>query len=126
MDPETRLQTLRHISTEPSQRTLAEKLGFSIGKTNYVLKALIEKGLVKAERFAQNPNKLGYRYVLTPQGIRERIDLTERFIQRKREEYEQLTQELHDINRHASAADKLEDETNTPPKAEAIKQESQI
>lgn len=94
MDSETRLKTLRHISTESNQRTLAQKLGFSIGKTNYVLKALIDKGLIKAERFAQNPNKLGYRYVLTPQGIRERIDLTERFIQRKREEYEQLTQEL--------------------------------
>lgn len=126
MDSETRLKTLRYISTEPNQRTLAQKLGFSIGKTNYLLKALIEKGLVKAERFAQNPNKLGYRYVLTPQGIRERIELTERFIQRKREEYEQLTQELHDINRHASEADKLEDETNTPAKPEAIKQESQI
>lgn len=106
MDPETRLQTLRHISTEPSQRTLAEKLGFSIGKTNYVLKALIEKGLVKAERFAQNPNKLGYRYVLTPQGIRERIDLTERFIQRKREEYEQLTEELNTIQNAQKENDK--------------------
>lgn len=102
MDPETRLQTLRHISTETSQRTLAEKLGFSIGKTNYVLKALIEKGLVKAERFAQNPNKLGYRYVLTPQGIRERINLTERFIQRKREEYEQLQGELEQLKENGS------------------------
>ena len=97
MDSETRLQTLRHISTEPNQRNLAEKLGFSIGKTNYILKALIDKGLIKAERFAHNPNKLGYRYVLTPQGIRERIELTERFIQRKREEYEQLTEELNSI-----------------------------
>lgn len=99
MDPETRLHTLRYISAEPSQRTLADKLGFSIGKTNYVLKALIEKGLVKAERFAQNPNKLGYRYILTPQGVRERIELTEKFIQRKREEYEQLTEELRDIQK---------------------------
>ncbi|WP_029935182.1 MarR family EPS-associated transcriptional regulator [Thiomicrospira pelophila] len=97
MDSETRLKTLRHISTEPNQRTLAQKLGFSIGKTNYVLKALIDKGLVKAERFAQNPNKLGYRYVLTPQGIRERIELTESFIQRKREEYELLQKELEQI-----------------------------
>lgn len=106
MDPETRLQTLRHISTEPTQRTLADKLGFSIGKTNYVLKALIEKGLVKAERFAQSSNKLGYRYILTPQGIRERIDLTERFIQRKREEYEQLTEELNAIQSTQKENDK--------------------
>ena len=98
MDSETRLKTLRHISTEPNQRTLAQTLGFSIGKTNYVLKALIDKGLVKAERFAQNPNKLGYRYVLTPQGILERIELTERFIQRKQLEYEQLKNELERLN----------------------------
>lgn len=94
MDSETCLKTLRHISTEPNQRTLAQKLGFSIGKTNYILKSLIEKGLIKAERFAQNPNKLGYRYVLTPRGIRERIELTENFIERTKQEYELLTQEL--------------------------------
>lgn len=97
MDSETLLKTLKHAPIEPNQRSLAQQLGFSIGKTNYILKALIEKGLLKAERFAHSDNKLNYRYALTPQGIQERIRLTEKFIQRKKQEYEQLTQELEGL-----------------------------
>lgn len=91
MQPETLLQTLRLVTTEPNQRTLAQQLGFSIGKTSHILKALIEKGLIKAERFAHNPNKLGYRYLLTSKGVSEHITLTECFIERKRQEYEQAS-----------------------------------
>lgn len=94
MQSEIILQTLRLVSTESNQRTLAQKLGFSVGKTNYILKALIEKGLIKIERFAQSGNKLNYRYVLTTKGISERISLTECFIKRKRQEYLQLSDEL--------------------------------
>lgn len=99
LDCETLLQTLKHAPNEPNQRSLASQLGFSIGKTNYVLKALMAKGLIKAERFACSDNKLAYRYVLTPSGVQERIRLTETFIQRKKQEYEQLTAELAQLTR---------------------------
>jgi len=97
MQTETLLKTLRIVANEPNQRTLAQKLGFSVGKTNYILKALVDKGLIKIERFAQNSNKLNYCYVLTPVGIKERIKLTEKFIDIKQAEYQQLTQELEVI-----------------------------
>jgi len=97
MQQETLLETLRIVAHEPNQRTLAQRLGFSVGKTNYILKALVEKGFVKVERFKQSENKLNYCYVLTPKGIRERIKLTEKFIEIKQQEYQQLSQELEAI-----------------------------
>lgn len=97
MKSELILHTLRLVTTEPNQRTLAQKLGFSVGKTNYIIKALIEKGLIKIDRFTQSENKLNYRYVLTPKGISERMTLTECFIKRKQLEYLQLSDELADM-----------------------------
>jgi EPS-associated MarR family transcriptional regulator len=94
MQTESVLKALQHVPTEANQRALAKKIGCSIGKTNYVLKALIEKGWVKAERFAASNNKLGYRYVLTPQGVTERLKLTERFVALKQQEYQALKQQL--------------------------------
>lgn len=88
------LSVLRLAPIAESQTNLASELGFSIGKTNYILKGLIEKGWIKAERFTRSDNKLGYRYVLTPSGIAERVRLTEAFIERKKHEYEMLQQEL--------------------------------
>ena len=97
MQDATLLDTLRLVSTELNQRALSKRLGFSVGKTNYILKSLVEKGLLKIERFAHSQNKLNYRYVLTPKGISERISLTECFIERKRQEYQQLSQELESL-----------------------------
>lgn len=94
MQPETLLETLRVVAKESNQRTLAQRLGFSVGKTNYIIKALVEKGFIKVERFTQSENKLSYCYVLTPKGIRERINLTEQFIDIKQKEFQQLSQEL--------------------------------
>lgn len=91
---ETELTILRNAEQIENQRSLAELLGFSIGKTNYVLKGLIAKGFLKAERFVNSENKVGYKYVLTPSGIAERIRLTEAFIQRKKQEYEALQRDL--------------------------------
>ena len=70
-------KVLRKIQNKPnsSQRELAEDLGFSLGKLNYCLKALKQKGLVKIENFKQNPNKLNYVYILTPKGIAEKPNL---------------------------------------------------
>ena len=87
---------LRRIQKKPksSQRELAEELGFSLGKLNYCLKALQEKGLVKVENFKKNPQKLNYIYVLTPEGISKKTKLTLNFMKRKMREYDELKNEL--------------------------------
>ncbi len=89
-------EVLRKINKNPNftQRELAEELGFSLGKLNYCLKALKDKGLVKIENFAKNPNKINYFYVLTPKGISERTKLTINFMKRKMKEYDELKKEL--------------------------------
>jgi EPS-associated MarR family transcriptional regulator len=69
-------------------------VGVSLGAVNYCLKALIERGLVKAGNFSKSPNKLGYAYVLTPAGIAEKATLTGRFLTRKKAEYEALRVEI--------------------------------
>jgi len=91
---ELTLAVLRHAESIRTQKSLAEELGYSVGKINYVLKALIAKGLIKAENFATSTNKKQYRYLLTEQGIKEKIALTEKFIERKKREYEELQWEL--------------------------------
>ena len=87
---------LRRIekSPESSQRELAGKLGFSLGKLNYCLKALQFKGLVKIENFKRNPKKINYIYVLTPKGISQKTKLTLNFMKRKMNEYDELKAEL--------------------------------
>jgi EPS-associated MarR family transcriptional regulator len=91
---ELTLNVLRNIDTLKTQKTLADELGYSVGKINYVLKALCEKGLIKAENFFANKNKNQYRYLLTQEGIEEKIALTTKFIARKKAEYEILQAEL--------------------------------
>ena len=91
---ETDLYVLRKIESVEDQKSLADELGFSVGKVNYIVKALIEKGYVKAERFAKSSNKRGYNYLLTRQGIAEKIRLTKLFVEIKRREYEELQREL--------------------------------
>ena len=87
---------LRKINKKPNvtQRELANELGFSLGKLNYCLKALKNKGLVKIKNFEKNPNKINYIYVLTPKGIAEKTKLTINFMKRKMKEYEELKKEL--------------------------------
>ena len=87
---------LRKINKKPSatQRELADELGFSLGKLNYCLLALKNKGLVKMKNFGKNPNKLNYIYVITPRGIAEKTKLTINFMKRKMKEYEELKKEL--------------------------------
>jgi len=91
---------LRRIqkSPESSQRVLAEKLGFSLGKLNYCLKALQVKGLVKIENFKKNPKKINYIYVLTPKGISQKTKLTLNFMKRKMKEFDELKKELKEKN----------------------------
>ena len=95
-DNQDNLNLLRKINNKPmaSQRRLAEELGFSLGKLNYCLKALKDKGLIKIKNFKKNPNKINYIYVLTPRGIVEKTKLTINFMKRKIEEYDELKKEL--------------------------------
>ena len=90
------LNVLRKIKKKSysSQRKLAEDLGFSLGKLNYCLKALQEKGLIKIKNFKKNPKKINYIYVLTPKGITEKATLTANFMKRKIKEYDELKSEL--------------------------------
>ncbi len=89
-------EVLRTINKQPnlSQRKLADKLGFSLGKLNYIIKALKDKGLIKINNFSKNPNKLNYVYILTPKGISEKTKLTVSFMKRKMAEYEELKDDL--------------------------------
>ena len=97
-DNSDHFELLRKIQKNPesSQRQLAEDLGFSLGKLNYCLKALQEKGLVKLENFKKNPKKLNYFYVLTPEGIAEKSKLTINFMKRNMKEYDELKKELEE------------------------------
>ena len=84
---ENNFKVLRGIKNNPnsSQRELASYLSFSLGKLNYCLKALKEKGLVKMKNFNSNSNKIGYVYILTPKGIKEKTKLTIDFMKKKNE-----------------------------------------
>jgi EPS-associated MarR family transcriptional regulator len=88
------LLILRAIKEDVSQPSIAKDIGFSVGKVNFILKALVQKGLVKYERFHNSNNKMKYRYLLTEDGITEKMVLTQKFIARKKAEYEELQKEL--------------------------------
>lgn len=88
---------LRIIQKKPdnTQRQLAKELGFSLGKLNYCLQALQNKGLVKINNFKKNPDKFNYLYILTPKGVSEKTKLTISFMKRKMKEYDDLKKELN-------------------------------
>jgi len=77
-----------------TQRQMAKELGLSLGKTNYVIRALIDKGWVKLSNFRRSDNKLGYIYLLTPEGMSEKTILAQNFLKRKSEEYNRLKEEI--------------------------------
>ncbi len=88
----SQLALLRLLADKPevSQRELSRTLGLSLGKTHYVLHALLDKGLVKARNFSRSGNKLAYSYLLTPAGLNEKLRMTREFLARKEAEFEQL------------------------------------
>jgi EPS-associated MarR family transcriptional regulator len=104
-------RVLRFVEENPdrSQREISRALGLSLGGVNYCLKALIDKGMIKIENFRTSNNKLGYLYVLTPQGIAARAALTNQFLRRKLAEYEALKAEIEAMRRYADASDLPED-----------------
>lgn len=102
---ETHLKVLRAIEDNPeiTQRELAQDLGVSLGKINYCLKALIQKGWVKANNFKNSKNKSAYAYLLTPKGIERKAQITTRYLRRKLEEYEHLKQEIKQLKSEVNA-----------------------
>ena len=103
---DVRLRVMRLINGNPelSSRQVADRVGISNGSAYYVLTALVEKGFVKLENFKNNPRKGQYAYLLTPKGVREKSLLTHRFIERKRQEYDDLRAEIKLLEREAGLA----------------------
>jgi EPS-associated MarR family transcriptional regulator len=104
---ELRLKVLRALEANPelSQRRLAAELGVSLGGANYALKALMERGFVKANNFRKSGNKMAYVYVLTPRGVAEKASLATAFLGRKLEEYEVLKQEIEALKGEVGSGD---------------------
>ena len=100
---EYRYRILKLLEADPhaSQRRIADELGISLGRVNYCLKALINKGLVKANNFRNNTNKRTYLYLLTPKGIEEKTKVTLQFLQVKMAEYEAVKREIEELQREA-------------------------
>jgi EPS-associated MarR family transcriptional regulator len=101
---EAHFKVLRLLEGNPqmNQRDLAAAAGVSLGKTNYCINALLEKGLIKVQNFKSSKRKLAYAYLLTPAGIAEKAALTQRFLKRKIEEYEMLKAEIELLKQEAS------------------------
>ena len=105
---DTYFRVMRILQENPdlTQRELAEKLGVSVGGLNYCLKALMDKGWVKMQNFQNSKNKFKYVYLLTPQGIAEKVALTSRFLERKMLEYETLIAEIESLHQDVQSAGK--------------------
>jgi EPS-associated MarR family transcriptional regulator len=97
-----KLLQLLEANPQASQRELANALGISLGKVNYCLNALIEKGLIKARNFTNSHNKRAYMYYLTPQGMREKARVTVRFFKQRLQEYEALQREIEILRSEAA------------------------
>ena len=104
---EIRFRVLRALEANPqlSQRQLAAELGVSLGGVNYALKALVERGFVKADNFRKSGSKVAYLYILTPKGIAEKTSLATAFLGRKLEEYEVLRQEIEALKGEVGSSD---------------------
>ena len=103
---ELRLSVIRILEENPdvTQRELAKRLGISLGRINYCLKALVEVGYVKTARFRRSKKKLGYAYILTPSGIRAKSQIMARFLSHKMREHEALIAEIEILTRELEAS----------------------
>ena len=93
---DTEYTILKILEDNPkmTQRQVAKEMGLSLGKTNYIIRALVAKGWVKLSNFKRSDNKLGYIYLLTPEGVAKKSILAENFLRRKSEEYNRLQKEI--------------------------------
>ncbi|MFH1287743.1 MAG: MarR family EPS-associated transcriptional regulator [bacterium] len=107
LEKEETLNLLKHINESPdvTQRSISERLNISLGKINFLIKELAKKGLIKIKRASHSSNKLAYIYLLTPEGIRQKSELTKEFLRRKTKEYDLLERQISEL--------KLEVENNS-------------
>jgi EPS-associated MarR family transcriptional regulator len=110
-------RVLRLIEEQPeiSQRELARVLGVSLGKTHYLLKALLDKGLVKANNFRRSDNKLAYAYLLTPSGIAAKLELTRAFLRLKEDEYRAAREEVERLRKELDDSARVEEAVAAEP-----------
>lgn len=109
-DEDFSFELLQRLAKEPeaSQRSIALRLGVSVGKVNYCLRALIDKGWIKARNFRRSDNKLAYTYLLTPSGASAKMRLARAFLARKLDDFERLQYEIDALRREVGAAGSLE------------------
>ena len=110
MQEESHLKVLRLLESNPrmNQRDLSKAMGISLGKTNYCIKALLDKGLIKMQNFRNSQNKLAYAYLLTPAGVEAKARITVQFLKNKLQEYERLRIEIEMLQREAEQKGVLE------------------
>ena len=110
LDENTHYGLLKTLEDNPGllQRDLAKRLGISLGKVNYCLNALVDKGSLKINNFRNSENKLAYAYLLTPRGVEEKARITVMFLKHKMQEYEQLRKEIEELKREAEQKGLLE------------------
>lgn len=101
------LELMRLLSDQPvaSQREISQRLGLSLGKANYLVRALLEKGLIKAQNFRRSDSKIAYAYLLTPSGAATKVRLTREFLARKEQEFELLKKEIERLQVEVAAGD---------------------
>ena len=107
LSQEVRYRLLKYLGDHPdaSQRELARHLGVSVGKVNYCLHALVERGLVKVRNFRNSRNKIAYAYVLTPGGLEEKVNVTYSFLRRKLDEYDSICREIESLQAEVAGLD---------------------
>ena len=107
-DNELHYYVLKQLEDNPhmTQRQLAEVLGVSLGKTNYLIRSLLDVGWLKLGNFRRSNNKMGYAYILTPRGLADKAEVTQRFLERKRAEYERLASEIEALELEISETQK--------------------
>ena len=117
LNDEYRYKILKHLEADPeiSQRELAGKLGVSLGRVNYCVQALIEKGLIKAKNFRNSKNKKGYAYLLTPRGIEDKAKMTIKFLKIKLDEHDALSREIENLREEAGKLNKTQRSRSPKP-----------
>ena len=105
LNSEQSLHLLKEIELTPgiTQRDLSKKLNLSLGKINFLISALVSKGIIKTQNFKNSKNKLAYLYLLTPRGLEAKLELTHKFLNRKIEEYEKLRREIEALNKEVNS-----------------------
>ena len=108
---EENVKLLNHIHENPesTQRILVKELDFSLGKVNYLIKALTEKGIIKLKSFKSSHKKAGYLYYLTPKGIKKKAEITRKFLEQRLEEYDKLQEEIKMLKMRLENTDASQD-----------------